>query len=585
MLLYLFSDVTSAIRTYGYQYDQLNRLLEATYKTPNLADNKNYFGESMDYDKNGNITKLQRQYMAGVSSNPYVGDMDILGYFYETNSNRLMKVTDTSNQLQGFNDDSNGFNDSGDDYAYDLNGNLIKDENKNITGIVYNHLNLPKKIVFGTAGSIEYIYNATGQKLEKIVKETSGTVHTDYLGGFQYRYVEGQGDQKGGDQGGGNEGGGDPPAPEDPNDPKNPPIFTPDPVKDPPVEANRFGGFTAQSASRAAPSRPTLEFFPTAEGYYDYIGKKYVYQYKDHLGNIRLSYAKNPATQVLTIIDENNYYPFGLKHNGYNDYVPTSNKYKYNGKELQDELQLNVYDYGARNYDPALGRWMNIDPLAEQSRRWSPYNYTYNNPNYFIDPDGMLVDTSKIKEEGKDDGSSMGKYLEEQAEISKKSNEEFKKYLESVKSDNDDENESNDKDDDDDQRGKKVTKQSAGIKKGDTAETMVAKILKAMKTGDYIDGGDLSFLNSQIGLILDEATMGANGELNIERTFAGRVAGIGSDAKLSLKAGTLNGMKGFNFKLSGVSDGIKKKIYTSGFINDNKLYVNEKGKLYVVPIN
>jgi len=107
------------------------------------------------------------------------------------------------------------------------------------------------------------------------------------------------------------------------------------------------------------------------------------------LGNVRLSYDR-----TLAIKEESNYYPFGMKHEGYNAVkTGVENKYKFNGKELQDESiggsQLNWYDYGARNYDPALGRWMNIDPLAEQSRRWTPYNYAYNNPVFFIDPDGM----------------------------------------------------------------------------------------------------------------------------------------------------------------------------------------------------
>ncbi|GGC72600.1 hypothetical protein GCM10011387_27640 [Pedobacter quisquiliarum] len=107
---------------------------------------------------------------------------------------------------------------------------------------------------------------------------------------------------------------------------------------------------------------------------------------KDHLGNVRVSFFKNPVSNALEVIQKDEYFAFGKRV----VVTPGTNKYLYNGKELQGESE--TFDYGARFYDPVIARWTSVDPLAELERLRSPYNYGVNNPIRFIDPDGRAVD-------------------------------------------------------------------------------------------------------------------------------------------------------------------------------------------------
>ena len=124
------------------------------------------------------------------------------------------------------------------------------------------------------------------------------------------------------------------------------------------------------------------KYLLTEEGYVTLADSKYHYYLKDHQGNNRVV-----ISQSGTVEETNHYYPFGGVFAATNNVQP----YKYNGKEFDNKNGLNWYDYGARHYDAALGRFVSIDRFAEKYPLLSPYQYAANNPVVNVDVNGDSV--------------------------------------------------------------------------------------------------------------------------------------------------------------------------------------------------
>ncbi|WP_421977255.1 DUF6443 domain-containing protein [Roseivirga seohaensis] len=506
---------------YNYSYDAMNRIKEADFleKNSTWADVTKFGLNGLVYDLNGNIKNLARYHIS--ASTP----MDDLTYTYE--GNRLMSVLDNGDASEGFKDG----NTTGNDYAYDDNGNMVSDQNKDITSITYNHLNLPKLVTFTGNRSITYTYDAAGIKLKKVANDNGTAKTTQYSGGFIYedgvlqQVATAEGRIRKKDNGSfvydyylkdhlGNTRitftteneeveylatmetelatyeeevflnlstrDSSLPIANTTNEPgitnnetarlrgndvarqigpgkllevnrgdvvdmeanayhtgsyidngsnlgsyvatlvgmitSTAPIGTEGNIIQNSVNNNSGLIFVGTNGNTNAP-RAYLNYilfdqnFDYLDAGFEQVGsatntyhsltrsktiaeKGYIYVYVSNESNnsfdvyfddLRVTHTKSKVLQ------EDHYYPFGANINALSSTAPLSkpNKFKYNDKEFNEEFDLDWYDYGARFYDPQIGRWHVPDPMAELTMDQTPYHYVSNNPIAHIDPFGL----------------------------------------------------------------------------------------------------------------------------------------------------------------------------------------------------
>jgi len=294
--------------TFVYEYDRSNRLTEAKTSEKN-------FNVVNTYDKDGNILTLDRNGSTGNS-------LDDFNYSYYTGTNKLSKVTGSVNQ-----------------YTYDANGNMTRDDlNKNFD-IIYDHRNLIvqlKQLIIDIHGSKNdttiyqtfYYYDEAGNRIRKMTYDTEDdSLKRDII---YSRDVSG----------------------------RELAVYENGSIK----QWNLFGldniGYMTGSDE--------LRFY-----------------LKDHLGSVRVV-----TDDKSSVINCQDYDPWGYILDN-RVYKSDESVYKFTSKERDEESE---YDYfGARYYDARIGRWGSIDPLLEKHYDFSSYNYVLDNPLIFYDPDGKQV--------------------------------------------------------------------------------------------------------------------------------------------------------------------------------------------------
>lgn len=336
----------SFTRGYKFSYDNLSRMTLADYgEGDSLTIHPGRYTEAIpEYTHNSSIRKIERY---GKKSNGVYGKIDNLRMYYHGMQVDSVKEDALPLTYTGaFDFVSKTIPTTGVQYAYYDDGSLKWDANKGICLIEYDRHGYPQRVQFYNGNVTEYVYAADGEKLRTIYRTAVPNITvplgtTISLNSSNTLSVD---------------------------------------------SINYVGDFIYENGQ--------LKNYLFDGGYATISNGLPTYHYyaKDHLGNNRavINHSTGEIEQVT------HYYPFGAVYGdaGTNDALQ---RYKYNGKELDRMHGLNFYDYGARQYDPLLGMFTQMDPMAEIYYGISPYAYCANNPVMLVDPDGNSPLSALIK--------------------------------------------------------------------------------------------------------------------------------------------------------------------------------------------
>ncbi len=399
------------VKGFMYKYDELYRLVQSNFDyyngsswvNGNDADGKGDYFSSYEYDKNGNITSLNRN---GYYTSSNKLGMDALSYVYNNETNQLNSVNDL---ISSGNYGTDLDDQKTDNYTYNANGQLTADVASGVSKIEWGLNGKVSKVTKSDGTTLNYTYDALGNKISKTetgklgvssttsyyVRDANGSEMAIYKGEYT---TSGTGILSGSSSGTGL-GSGTAPSLGSGSTTTTTSLT----LKELPIYAagGRLGTVKDEVNVTSISKTSETGTFTRSTGF------KF-YELKDHLGNMRavVSDEKNAAINATTGAPENftadvvslaDYYPFGMEMPGQT--VSSSDyRYGYQGKEKETELMGNAvaYDFGARILDARVGRWLSLDPLAEKFAGESPYSAMANDPINMVDPDGMAPEPARI---------------------------------------------------------------------------------------------------------------------------------------------------------------------------------------------